>query len=166
MTDISALFGRIGRAVLALALLAVTTLAALAFTHLSLANVDGVVHLTDTDYTSEFADMEWWYATFLLAIPIFFGAWAGVWTAPFAVVVSTAAVYHIADTNVERDLASGYGDPLMTLGYVYVVVEGILFFGAAAAGVGLHFLLAWLRRRPEPVPGWRLSPDPQPPQPA
>lgn len=162
MTDSSDVrLGQLGRPLLAVALLAVTTLSALAFTRLSLTNVDGEVYLGEGSYETEFVNMEWWWATFLLVIPIFFGAWAGVWTAPFAVVVSTAAVYHIADTNVERYVASGWADGLETgFGVLFVVVEAVLFLGAAVAGVGVRFLRAWLRRRRQPAPGWHLSPDP------
>ena len=115
---------------------AVTGCLAVMFVLLTLTNVPGVTRWPGGDCCkTEFANNEWWLASFSLVVPIVLAARQSRLAGFAAAGVSAAAVWLIPVTIVNRYDDARQGDGLEGLTYVYAGVQILCFLVCAIAGV-------------------------------
>jgi hypothetical protein len=117
-----------------LALLGVLGLSALLIV-LALGTAGGVTYLGGTSYRVEFANTGWWEAGFLLSVPICLASWRHPRLAAVYVVVALGPQVVLPVVVAHRYAASGWGDGLEALGYVFPILMAPLFAAAAVLGV-------------------------------
>lgn len=102
---------------------------------LSLADVPGATRRANGSCCrTEFVNGPWWTACFALVVPIVLAARGSKLAGLAAALAGAAAVFFIADTVVNRYVESGWGDGLESLGYVYAMVQSVVFFLAVPLG--------------------------------
>ena len=102
---------------------------------LALGTADGVTYLGESSYRTEYANLWWWEAGFLLSVPICLASWRHPRLAAVYVVVALGPQVVLPVVVAHRYAASGWGDGLEALGYVFPVLMTPLFSAAAVLGV-------------------------------
>lgn len=115
-------------------LLAFTAALAVTLATLSLTTAFGVVHLGGDDYATEFAQMGWWAAGWLLVVPVGLLGWARPVLAPLGVLAATVPPFVVAYVSEQRALDSGWSQGLDVFGYIYAAAMTLGFVGAALLG--------------------------------
>ncbi len=94
----------------------------------------------------------WWWAAYLLAVPVFLASRRYPRLAVVAVLIASVPQWATAHIYFVRFSDSGWGDGLESFAYVYAVSMTLLFAGAATLGAvtghrrQLRFRPTWIAR--------------------
>jgi hypothetical protein len=88
----------------------------------------------ESSYRTEFANPVWWWAGFLLVVPVYMVSRRHPRAAVVCVIVALAPQFALPTIVIDRYADTGWGDGLEGSGYVAPVLMTLLFAVAAAFG--------------------------------
>jgi hypothetical protein len=101
---------------------------------ITLMTASGVTQTGPTSYYTEFGNPEWWMAGFLLAIPVALASWLHPKLTTWFIIAALIPECVLPQLVVQRAVAAGWGDPMLSFGYLYPAFMVPLFIVAGSLG--------------------------------